>query len=145
MTISRTWWQQFCEYHASEDQWDQASLPVQLAGLGVNQTKVTAASAYVGSCTLTKNLVAAMLGVDAEKFDVLEMVIKLHEGVLQQIRWASAQQMVELIVRQTAPEKSKLDLCVVYFLQRTTNSFKRVKFLLHEAHGEGLRTNRSAK
>ena len=50
----------------TEDQWDQASLPVKLAGLGVNQTKVTAASAYVGSCTLTKNLVAAMLGVDAE-------------------------------------------------------------------------------
>jgi hypothetical protein len=27
----------------TEDQWDQASLPVKLAGLGVNQTKVTAA------------------------------------------------------------------------------------------------------
>ena len=53
----------------TEDQWDQASLPVKLAGLGVNQTKVAAASAYVGSCTLTKNLVAAMLGVDAEKFE----------------------------------------------------------------------------
>jgi hypothetical protein len=43
----------------TEDQRDQASLSVKLAGLGVNQTKVTAASAYVGSCTLTKNLVAA--------------------------------------------------------------------------------------
>ena len=53
----------------TEDQWDQASLPVKLAGLGVNQTKVTAAPAYVGSCALTKNLVAAMLGVDAEKFE----------------------------------------------------------------------------
>src|SRR5689334_250866 len=38
----------------TEDQWDQASRPVKLAGLGVNQTKVTAASAYVGSCTLTE-------------------------------------------------------------------------------------------
>src|SRR6187402_2470819 len=35
----------------TEDQWDQAS-PVKLVGLGVKQTKVTAASAYVGSCTL---------------------------------------------------------------------------------------------
>ena len=45
----------------SEDQWDQASLPVRFAGLGVNQTKVIAASAYIGSCTLTKNLVALTL------------------------------------------------------------------------------------
>src|SRR4051794_40397508 len=36
----------------SDDQWDLASLPVKLSGLGVNQTKVIAASAYVGSCTL---------------------------------------------------------------------------------------------
>src|SRR4051812_38428538 len=49
----------------SEDQWDQASLPVKLSGLGVNQTKVIAGSAYVGSCALTKDLVAALLGVDA--------------------------------------------------------------------------------
>ena len=47
----------------SEDQWDQASLPVKFAGLGVNQTKVIAASAYVGSCTLTKDLVAQLLRV----------------------------------------------------------------------------------
>jgi len=33
----------------SDDQWDQASLPVKLSGLGVNQTKVIAGSAYVGS------------------------------------------------------------------------------------------------
>ena len=50
----------------SDDQWDQASLPVKLSGLGVNQTKVIASSAYIGSCALTKDLVAALLGVDAE-------------------------------------------------------------------------------
>src|SRR3954452_8045498 len=49
----------------SDDQWDLASLPVKLSGLGVNQTKVIAASAYVGSCTLTKDLVAALLGCEA--------------------------------------------------------------------------------
>ena len=32
----------------TEDQWEQASLPVKFAGLGVNQTKVVAGSAYVG-------------------------------------------------------------------------------------------------
>ena len=49
----------------SEDQWEQASLPVKLAGLGVNQTKLIAGSAYVGSCALTRDLVAALLGQDA--------------------------------------------------------------------------------
>jgi len=34
----------------TDDQWDHASLPVRFAGLGVNQTKVIAASAYIGSC-----------------------------------------------------------------------------------------------
>ena len=34
----------------TEDQWEQASLPVKLSGLGVNQTKVIAGPAYVGSC-----------------------------------------------------------------------------------------------
>ena len=42
----------------SDDHWDLASLPVKLSGLGVNQTKVIAGSAYV-SCALTKDLVAA--------------------------------------------------------------------------------------
>jgi hypothetical protein len=53
----------------SEDQWDQASLPVKLSGLGVNQTKVIAGSAYVGSCALTKDSVAALLGVDATSYE----------------------------------------------------------------------------
>ena len=46
----------------TEEQWDQASLPVKFAGLGVNQTKVIAASAYVGSCTRTQELVAVAWG-----------------------------------------------------------------------------------
>ena len=42
---------------------------MKLSGLGVNQTKVIAGSAYVGSCALTKDLVAALLGVDAASFE----------------------------------------------------------------------------
>ena len=57
----------------SDDQWDQASLPVKLSGLGVNQTKVIASSAYIGSCALTKDLVAALLGVAAEPAGVAEL------------------------------------------------------------------------
>ncbi len=49
----------------SDDQWDQASLPI----IGVNQTKVIAGSAYVGSCALTKDLVAALLGANAASFE----------------------------------------------------------------------------
>jgi ubiquitin carboxyl-terminal hydrolase 44/49 len=52
----------------TEDQWEQASLPVKFAGLGVNQTKVIAGSAYIGSCALTKDLVAALLRQDAASF-----------------------------------------------------------------------------
>ena len=48
----------------SEDQWEQASLPIRFAGLGVNKTQVIAGSAYVGSCALTKNLVAELLQQD---------------------------------------------------------------------------------
>ena len=67
----------------TEDQWDQASLPVKFAGLGVNQTKVIAASAYVGSCTLTQGLVAALLGVDADKFEPagVSVLLSAHEDV----------------------------------------------------------------
>jgi hypothetical protein len=45
----------------SEDQWEQASLPVRFAGLGIVQTGAIAGSAYVGSCALTRDLVAAIL------------------------------------------------------------------------------------
>ena len=53
----------------AEDQWEQASLPVRLSDLGVNQTKVIAASAFVGSCALTKDLVAQLLGKDAATYE----------------------------------------------------------------------------
>jgi hypothetical protein len=76
----------------TEDQWDQASLPVKLAGLGVNQTKVTAASAYVGSCTLTKSLVAAILGVDADKFEPsgVPTLLAAHEMVTGKVHTLAA-------------------------------------------------------
>jgi hypothetical protein len=45
----------------SEDQWEQASLPVKFAGIGVNRTKIVAGPAYIGSCVLTRDLVAALL------------------------------------------------------------------------------------
>jgi hypothetical protein len=45
----------------SEDQWEQASLPVKFAGVGVNRTKIVAGPAYIGSCVLTRDLVAALL------------------------------------------------------------------------------------
>ena len=66
----------------SDRQWDQASLPVRFAGLGVNQTKVIAGPAYVGSCTLTKNLVAALLGRDPSSFvpDGVNELLSAHES-----------------------------------------------------------------
>jgi hypothetical protein len=66
----------------SEDQWEQASLPVRFAGLGVNQTRVIAGSAYVGSCALTKDLVAALLKRDGASYEpsgVVEL-LAAHES-----------------------------------------------------------------
>ena len=65
----------------SEDQWDQASLPVKFCGLGVNQTKVIAGPAYIGSCTLTKDLVAALLRVDPATFQPsgVDELLSAHE------------------------------------------------------------------
>ena len=53
----------------SNDQWCQASLPVRFAGLGVNQTQLIARSAYIGSCALTKDLVATLLKRDPTSFE----------------------------------------------------------------------------
>ena len=53
----------------SNEQWWQASLPVRFSGLGVNQTKLVARSAYIGSCALTKDLVAALLKRDPLSFE----------------------------------------------------------------------------
>jgi len=67
----------------AEDQWEQASLPVRLSGLGVNQTRVTAGSAFVGSCALTKDLVAQLLGKDAATYepDGVSELLVAHEAV----------------------------------------------------------------
>jgi hypothetical protein len=54
---------------------------VRFAGLGVNQTQLIARSAYIGSCALTKDLVAALLKRDPTSFeptDVSEM-LQYHE------------------------------------------------------------------
>src|SRR6186713_1617939 len=64
----------------TEDQWEQASLPVKFAGLGVNQTKVIAGSAYVGSCALTRDLVAALLGQVSYKPTGVAGLLSLHEA-----------------------------------------------------------------
>ena len=53
---------------------------VKSSGLGVNQTKVIAGSAYVGSCALSCDLVAALLGVDSYEPTVAEL-LSLHEAV----------------------------------------------------------------
>ena len=63
----------------TEDQWEQASLPVKFAGLGVNQTKVVAGSAYVGSCALTSDLVAALLSQDSYEPTGVSELLPLHE------------------------------------------------------------------
>ena len=67
----------------TEDQWEQASLPVKLAGLGVNQTKVIAGPAYVGSCCLTKDLVAALLKEDVSSYEPSDVkgLLATHEVV----------------------------------------------------------------
>ena len=50
---------------------------------GVNQTKVTAGSAFVGSCALTKDLVAQLLGKDAatHELDGVSELLAAHEAV----------------------------------------------------------------
>ena len=66
----------------TDDQWEQASLPVRFAGLGVNQTKVIAGSAYIGSCALTKDLVVALLKRDSSPYEPPELSVLLsaHEA-----------------------------------------------------------------
>ena len=63
----------------TEDQWEQASLPIKFAGLGVNQTKVVAGAAYVGSCVLTRDLVAALLGTKKYEPSGVAELLAAHE------------------------------------------------------------------
>jgi hypothetical protein len=63
----------------AEDQWEQASLPVKFAGLGVNQTKIVAGPAYIGSCVLTRDLVAALLKRKEYEPSGLTELLAVHE------------------------------------------------------------------
>ena len=72
------------------------SVVVKLSGMGVNQTKVIASSAYIGSCALTKDLVAALLGVDAEPAEVAEL-FAAHECVAH---------FVVLVKREVGPTEA---------------------------------------
>ena len=63
----------------------------------MNQTKVIASSAYIGSCALTKDLVAALLGVDAEPAGVAEL-FAAHEvatGALHTLSSLSSEKSVQ--------------------------------------------------
>ena len=64
-----------------DEQWEQASLPIRFAGLGVAQCQVVAGAAYIGSCALTKTLVAEMLKRDPEEYvpDHVEYLLKDHD------------------------------------------------------------------
>jgi hypothetical protein len=84
----------------TEDQWEQASLPVKLSGLGVNQTKVIAGPAYVGSCCLTKDL-AALLKQSSSSF----------EHAVSRVCW--------LLTRPRPASRTSLPLCQI---QRKSSS-----------------------
>ena len=64
----------------NDEQWEQASLPIRFAGLGVAQCQVVAGAAYLGSCALT-TLVAEMLKRDPDKYvpDHVEHLLEDHE------------------------------------------------------------------
>jgi len=93
----------------SEDQWTQASLPVKFAGLGVNQTKVIAASAYVGSCTLTKDLVAALLGEDPATFEPVGVteLLAAHEAITGSAHTLSSLCGEKSVQQQLSTERHK--------------------------------------
>ena len=52
----------------SDDEWEQATLPVRFAGLGVVRSAAVAGPAFVGSCALTRGLAAAILRRSPESF-----------------------------------------------------------------------------
>ena len=56
-------------------------MPVKFAGLGVNQTKVVAGSAYVGSYALTRDLVAALLGHSSYEPTGVTDLLSVHEAL----------------------------------------------------------------
>jgi ubiquitin carboxyl-terminal hydrolase 44/49 len=50
------------------DAWKQASLPIRLGGLGITHTVPLAGPAFIGSCALTHDLVAAILRRDPDHY-----------------------------------------------------------------------------
>jgi hypothetical protein len=100
----------------SDEQWCQASLPVRFAGLGVNQTRLIARSAYIGSCALTKDLVAVLLKEDPSSFEPagVSALLEDHEdatGKFHDIdslsRIPSAQQLLSNEVHERLFEQVK--------------------------------------
>ena len=63
---------------------------MKMAGLGVNQSKVIASSAY--ACTLTKELVAALLGVYVDTFEPsrIAALLSAHEVVTGKVHSLSS-------------------------------------------------------
>ena len=87
----------------SDDLWEQASLPVRFSGLGVNQTKVIAGSAYIGSCALTKDLVVALLKRDGSSYEPPEVseLLCAHEvatGAVHDFSSLSTMQSVQQLL-----------------------------------------------
>lgn len=93
----------------SDEQWDLASLPVKLSGLGVNQTKVIAGSAYVGSCALTKDLVAALLGCEASSFepDGVGDLLSAHEAATGALHTLSSLASEKSVQQKLSTERHK--------------------------------------
>src|SRR6185312_15901342 len=57
--------------------------------------------------------------------------------------WTSSQQVVDLVVRQTASKQTKLDLSIVHLAQRLAALIKRFEFLLYKLGCERTRSDRS--
>jgi hypothetical protein len=93
----------------ADDRWDLASLPVKLSGLGVNQTKVIAGSAYVGSCALTKDLVAALLGREASSFepDGVVDLLSAHEAATGTLHTLSSLASEKSVQHKLSTERHK--------------------------------------
>src|ERR1700709_445216 len=77
--------------------------------------------------------------------NIVEVGIKLGESIAEQVWRASAEQVVDLVVGQTAPEQTKLNLSVVHLLQRLAHLLERLELLLHKLKGKGPIPNGSTK
>ena len=75
---------------------------MRFSGLGVNKTKTVAGPAYVGSCALTKDLVAELLGQDASDFKPSGVSELLHA---HEIATGSSYDFDELVKVQSVQQK----------------------------------------